>query len=252
MITRYTCALNGVSLDSLAACIHITDVQELAPRQRIVTAKAPGDGLHVLRTCREQIAVRVSFIVYEYDTALRRSVLQKITNWAAPGGTLIIGDRTGQQLQVISQELPGLSALMWLDELTLTFTACMPPYWEDAEAVSAVTSDTAALTLPGSALPCPVSCTVTNLGSAPLTTLTLSCANTQMTFTRLSLPASGVFTLSMSDGLLAADADGVSAMLNRTDDSDDLLLAPGGDSCTVSVTADQAVSATFEARGRYL
>ena len=99
MITRYTCALNGVSLDSLAACIHITDVQELAPRQHIVTARVPGDGLHVLRACREQIAVRVTFIVYEYDTALRRSVLQKITD----GGNEILDSiRQGHIAYVIN------------------------------------------------------------------------------------------------------------------------------------------------------
>lgn len=252
MITRYSCALNGQSLDSLDASIHITDVTELAPQQRIVTAAASGHGLHVLRRVRERISVQVSFLIREYDTVRRREVLQKVFAWANAGGVLTTGDRPGQQLNVLCDTMPGMSSLMWLDEMTLSFTAFETPFWESAVRQSVTTGSSAALTLPGTADDCPVSCTVVNLGSDTLTTLTLQCGSTSMTFENLALRPGDSLVLTAESALCSAMAAGKSVLMHRTGDSADSLLADSGAVTTVSVTADQAVAATFSARGRYL
>lgn len=252
MITRYSCALNGVSLDSLDAAIHITDITELPPQQRIVTASSAGHGLHVLRRVRERISVKISFLIREYDTVRRREVLQRVFAWANGGGSLTTGDRPGQQLTVLCDTLPGMSSLMWLDELTLSFTAYETPFWESVTRSSVTTGASAQLTLPGTADDCPVSCTVVNLGAEALTALTLQCGDTAMSFEKLSLSPGESLMLTAVGRSVTIQAAGKTALMNRTDESDDLLLALSGETTAVSVAADQAVAATFSARGRYL
>ena len=61
-----------------------------------------------------------------------------------------------------------------------------------------------------------------------------------------------MFTLTVLDGLLHADADGESVLMKRTGSSHDLLLANCGEDTAVAVSADQPVSAVFHARGRLL
>ncbi|MBQ8202215.1 MAG: hypothetical protein IJZ74_10685 [Clostridia bacterium] len=252
MITRYACALNQIPLDSLDTCIHITDLTELSPKHRIVTAATPGNGLRLLRRTRDSLTVRVSFILHEYDTVRRRNVLQKVYAWASPGGTLTVSDRPGQQLTVICEKLPAMSALTWLDEMSIDFTACEIPFWEASQRTAVTTSDNALLTLPGTADECPVSCTVVNTGDAAFTTLTLTVGDTSMTFTGLSVAAGESFLLNVNDGCLSAKTGDTSVLLSRTDDSSDLLLACAGKEVSVSAAADQPVVATFSARGRYL
>lgn len=252
MITRYSCALNGQSLDSLDACIHITDVTELAPQQRIVTAASAGHGLHILHRVRERISVQVRFLLREYDTSRRREVMQRVFAWAGKGGVLTTGDRPGQQLNVLCDTLPGMSSLMWLDEMTLSFTAYETPFWESAVRQAVTTGSSASLTLPGTAGDCPVDCTVVNLGDAALNTVTLRCGDTSMQFDSLALKPGESLVIAAAGQVLSATAAGKSVLMHRTGDSDDLLLATTGVATAVSVTADQAVAATFSARGRYL
>lgn len=252
MTNRFSCTLNGVSPESLDAAIRVTDLTELPPRRRVVTAPTARHGLMLLRHVRESLTVRVSFLIAEYDPARRRALLAKLHAWADPGGILTVSDRPGQQLTVVCDTLPMLSALSWSDEVTIEFTAYRVPFWEYAEETTVATASHATLTLPGTADECPVGATVAHIGSEPLTTLSLQCGDTQMTFDALSLAPGGVFMLRMEDGLLRADADGESVLMKRTAYSSDLLLADCGTETAVSVTADQPVSAVFHARGRLL
>lgn len=252
MTTRYDCALNGESLSGLDPRICVTDILESAPRLSLTTAARPGHGLHLLQAKRETLTVQIRFIVPVGDVTVRRAIVQQVNAWAAAGGVLTTCDRPGQQLHVVCQSLPAASALCWLDEMALTFCAVNPPFWEEEAPVSVEFSDDATLFLPGTAPEAPVEAAVTNEGGAALTTLTLSAGDTSMTFDGLSLPAGGVFTLTMEDGLLCARCDGEPVLLRRTDDSDDLMLLPCGEEGFVSVSADQLVTAVFSARGRYL
>ncbi|MBQ8556296.1 MAG: hypothetical protein IJ438_10560 [Clostridia bacterium] len=248
---RIDCALEGVALSSLDARIRPIDVQTLAPAQRLVTVDRPFGGQFLLGRTRRHLTVRVLLRIEEYSVTTRRDIWQRISAWAARGGIFTATDRPGQQLQVTCTALPALSALMWLDTLALEFTAHAIPYWEDAQPSSITITGAGVLTLPGTAEGCPVSCTVTNTGDAPLTTLSLRAGETAMTFDKLSIPAGGAFCLTDGGTLLSAAAEGESVLLRRLEESDDQLLASPGENA-VSVEADGTVSAVFTARGRYL
>ncbi|MBE5795815.1 MAG: hypothetical protein E7327_00370 [Clostridiales bacterium] len=252
MNERFSCTLNGISPASIDPAVRVTDLTELPPRRRVVTVPTARHGLRLLRRVRESLTVRVSFLIAEEDPVRRRTVLQALHRWAEPGGLLTVSDRPGQHLTVQCDTLPTMSALCWTDELAIEFTAYAVPFWETDESAKVTTGSSATLTLPGNADECPVGAVVTNNGSAALTTLTLRCGDTQMTFSGLSLAAGKKFTLGMSDGLLYADANGTGALMLRSGDSSDLLLADGGAATPVSVTADQPVQAVFSGRGRLL
>ena len=252
MTTRFSCALNGVTPESIDPALRVTDLTELPPRRRVASIPTVRHGLMLLRRVRESLTVRVSFIIPEYDPARRRALLSKLHAWADPGGLLTTSDRPGQQLTVVCDTLPMLSAMSWSDEIHIDFTAYANPFWEYAEATQALTSDTSVLTLPGDAEEIPVSCRVTNTGTDALTTLTLRCGDTQMTFTGLTLEPGDTFTLDASGRPLTAYINNESMLLHRTAESSDLLLADGGTETPVSVTADQTVHAAFSARGRLL
>ena len=252
MIPRFSCALNGVTPESLDPALRVTDLTELAPRTRMESLPMGRHGRRVLQQTRESLTVRVHLRCPEYDPVRRRIAMGKLHAWAVSGGVLTTSDRPGLQLMVDYASLPAMSALSWSDELLVDLTACAVPFWEYEGETSVTTAASAALTLPGTAPECPVSVAVTNTGASPLTTLTLTCGETQMTFSDLALPAGGVFTLNIADGLLRADAAGESVLMHRSADSSDFLLAPGGVSTPVSVQSDQAVSAVFSGRGRLL
>lgn len=249
---RCDCALNGASLSALDPRIRVTDVIETAPRCRIQTADHPLAGMFLLRRNRQSLGVQVRFLLQEGDVVRRRTLMQKVLAWAERGGTLTTSDRPGQQLRVLCASSPAVSALSWLDELTIEFRAYQTPFWEAVSPVSVTTADTADLTVPGTAAEAPVTAEVVNTGVAPLTTLSLAAGHTRLLFEGLNLPASSAFRLDFADGLLTAAIDGVSVLPCRTADSDDLLLAPCGQTCEVSVSADQPVQASFWVRGRYL
>lgn len=252
MTPRFSCALNGVTPESIDPAFRVTDLTELPPRRRVSTLPTLRHGLMLLRRVRESLTVRVSFVIPEHDPVRRRELLHRLHAWAEPGGVLTTSDRPGQQLQVVCDTLPLLTALSWSDEIQLEFTAYAVPFWEYEELTQVATDSAALLSLPGDVEEIPVSCRVTNTGASALTTLTLQCGATEMTFTGLNLSPGGVFALEAGGGLLRATADGTSVLMQRTGASSDLLMADGGADTPVSVTADQSVSAVFEARGQLL
>ena len=252
MTPRFSCALNGVTPGSIDPALVVTDLTELPPRRRVASVPTVRHGLRMLRRVRESLTVRVSFIIPAYDPVQRRTLLQKLHAWGEPGGLLTTSDRPGQQLRVVCDTLPMLSALSWADEIGMEFTACAPPFWEFAEETSVTAAGEATLLLPGDVEEIPVSCEVLNLGSAPLTTLTLHCGDTGMTFTGLSIAPGGLFSLSGADGLLQVTDGSESLLMHRSADSHDLLLADGGLPATVLAAGDQPVEAVFHARGRLL
>lgn len=252
MSNRFSCTLNGVSPESIDAAIRVTDLTELPPVRRVVTAPTIRHGLQLLRRVRERLTVRVHFVIAEQDPVRRRSLLAQLHAWAEPGGVLTVSDRPGQRLGVCCDTLPMLSALCWSDEVTIDFTAYCVPFWEYEEETIVTTTSRTTLLLPGTADECPVNVVCANTGSAGLTTLTLGCGRTFMTFKNLNLAPGGVLTLQVTDGLLRADAGGTSSLMKRTADSSDLLLADCGIETPVIVTADQPVNACFHARGRLL
>lgn len=249
MTPRFSCALNGVTPESIDPSLRVTDLTELPPRRRVSSVPTARHGLMLLRRVRESLTIRVSFIIPEYDPVRRRALLSRLHAWADPGGVLTTSDRPGQQLQVVCDTLPMLSALSWSDVIHIDFTAYALPFWEY---VAETESADGMLTLPGDAEEIPVACEITNTGEEAITTLTIACGDTQMTFAGLSLSPGGIMTLACPDGLLCAEAEGRSVLMLRTAESSDLLLADGGVPAAVSATADGDVRAVFHARGRLL
>lgn len=252
MTTPYHIALNGTSLSSLDETICILDIREDAPVIRATSVELYGGGQRLLRRERESLSVQAAFAIQEPDVLHRQEIFRSVLAWAEAGGTLSISGRTGQQLQVICNAPPILHAEDWTETLHITFSTTTLPYWEAIAMTPVTTTASSMLTLPGNGSPAPVNVQVVNNSSAPVTRLTLSCGDTQMTFSGLSLAAGATFSLRYADGFLTAEAAGESMLRCRTADSDDLLLAPCGRSCPVSVSADQTVAATISARGRYL
>ncbi len=252
MIPRFSCALNGVTPQSIDPALCLTDVTELPPHRRVSSVPTVRHGLMLLRRVRESLTVRLRFLIPEYDPVRRRDLAQKLHAWAAPGGLLTTSDRPGQQLHVMCDTLPLLSAMSWSDELVIDLTAFHVPFWEYTEETRVVTGSAAILTLPGDAEEIPVACEVTNLGTAALTDLTLVCGDTRMVFSGLALTPGDKLALSADGDLLCAKTAAGSVLMHRTADSSDLLLADGGAGTAVSVSASQPVQAVFHARGRLL
>lgn len=252
MTTPYQIILNDVALSDLDETICVTDIREDAPVMRSTAADLCGGGKRLLRHERESLSVQASFAIQEPDRNRRAEIFRRVLAWAENGGILTISGREGQQLHVICTAPPVLHAEDWTETLTLTFTTTADPYWEDAEITYAAVPTVNALTLPGNAGNAPVSVYVANRGSETMTQLVLTCGSTRMAFGGLSVAAGATFRLLYEEGILSAESGGESQLRSRTADSDDLLLAPCGQSCVVRVSADQSVSAVFSARGRYL
>lgn len=252
MTTPYHITLNGTALSSLDDTICVLDIRESAPVMHTAAVDLHGGGQRLLRHERARLDVQATFAIQEPDVKRREEIFRSVLAWAEAGGTLTISGRTGQQLQVICTALPDFHAEDWTETLHITFSTTIVPYWEAIAMTSVTTTGSAAMSLPGSGGLVPVNVQVINDGAEPVTQLTLDCGDTQMIFTGLALAAGAAFSLRYAGGILTAEAGGESLLRCRTAESDDLLLAPCGRSCPVSVSADQAVTATFSARGRYL
>lgn len=250
MTTKYTCALDGVSLVSLDDRICIQDIREDAPKLRLDRFPMPQGGQSIV-PIRESLTIRVTFAIQEEQPRLRRAAMQNVLAWAMKGGMLTTSDRPNQRLTVVCSEFPAMSTEDWTEPLTIAFTTTRCPYWEDAEAAFLTTSGASAFAVPGTVGDAPVSVTVTNTGSEAITRLSLQCGATWLIFENIRLPAGGKCYVEARDGLLSAMINGESILTCRTCGSDDLLLAPCGEASHVQAMALQPLEALWKARGRY-
>lgn len=252
MTTLFDCALNGVLLSSLSQRISILDIQESAPKVHQSALTLFPEGRQQLQVRRDSITVKVIFAIHEEKPHLRTRELQRVRDWAVPGGVLTITDHTDQQLTVVCTELPAITADDWTEKCTITFQTTRCPYWESA--IQSSINGPGALTLyvPGTAEHTLVNVLVQNASDEDITRITLRAGSTQMTFENILFPAGYLLLLNETDGPLKVEILGESILHCRTADSDDLLLLPCGKESTVYATADKSVTASFTARGRYL
>lgn len=249
-MTIHDCTLNGVSLSGLDKRICVLDVQEDAPEVAFVT-HALARGGQRQQQLRRSLTVHIHFAIHETNPSRRKAVLQAICAWAMPGGTLTLADRPGKHLQAVCTAMPAIATEDWTAPMTLAFTTTHCPWWEDASPTTVSGSGSMTLTLPGTADFAPVDAQITNTGAETLTRLTVRCASSFIIFDGISLSPGSTLHLATTDGVFSAKVDGESVLAHRTAGSDDLLLAPCGQSCSVSVLGAQALTATFSARGRY-
>ncbi|MGN1020345.1 MAG: hypothetical protein ACI4O7_08205 [Aristaeellaceae bacterium] len=253
---RHDVYLNGVGLMSIDPAIHLADVAEKVPKADQETVSLPlADGLRILRDRRSSLSVVVTFAILEQDPLRREMVLQAVRTWAGKGGILTLAHKPDRQLRVRPESLPvNVSVSKYTGNLSVTFMACQPPYWE-SETLRSVTlsgkSGAGTLSVGGDAPGVPVDAAVTPSGT--LTALTLRVGDAAVTLRDMRVPAGQTiaFTHETVRGLCIRSG-GVSLLSARTPESADGLTAPGGGFAQVAFEADCQVKVRFTARGLWL
>lgn len=256
MISRYEVMLDGVPLSSMHDELMILDVQHTpAQRQANVARKAKGHGGYVSGIYQQQTTVSVLFELHVYDIRERQRVCDEIATAAINCKILQTSDRPGKRLHVICDQPPAIeSAQQWTSQIAMTFSAYSIPFWEEtAPAVVTLTgtAKTDTLFVPGNAGETFVDVEV----SAPsgISSLTISAGSNTIALTGLSVAAGGVIKVTHDEnGILSIKNGNTSILSHRTAVSSDDLLVISGKRNNVSVSANNAVSCRFSARGVWL
>lgn len=255
MFLRFDASLNGKSMNAIAPEIILRDIlEEPIDVETQTFRKAGREGMRIAKRVRNSLRVRLVYNIRAYDIMTRTKIARMIAEWAYDGGWLTINTRPGQRLRVKVDNPPTVnSSLKWTQDLSVTFVAYERPYWEEQYPVRLTTTSQGVLKIPGTVPEAYVECTVTNKGIDDLTTAKIVCGETFMDFTGLSVPPGGELVISYTDDdQLMITAAGESALRARSAASSDDLILPTRQTNFVTVSADQAVSAVFAARGRYI
>lgn len=255
METRYEAVINGVSLSSLDERIIVTDIREHEPETRVSAAERPVNaGSFLVRNKRTALSVTVAFVLWERVPAQRRALLDQVTGWAL--GDLLrleVNQRPGQYLNVHLDKPPVIkSAMRWMDEITITFTAYEFPYWRDLAFVQVTTTynEYATLQLPGNGLAL-VSALVTNTGTETISSVFIYVNNSPMVFSGIALHPGETLEIGYNErDILLARIGDVSQLEKRTADSVDDLVMQCGKPVGVIAGANLAtISVVFMAQG---
>lgn len=251
---RFDAALNGVSLSSLDPHIMLVDIDETPAeytQERANRGTHPGQrySAHV----RRSLTVRLKIHITTAHIMVRSHVMERLAEWVGNGGWLTVLTRPNQRLYVYPETVPALgSSLDWTGEIEVVLTAYERPYWEQAHPTVAVITDSGTIIPTGTLPEAYVEVDAKNIGEGELTEITLACADTSIRLEGLAVPAGGHVIIRYTDkDVMTITADGKSALANRTAESHDDLIARVRTANDIRVTADQAVSAVFRARGRY-
>lgn len=252
-LTRYACAVDGLGLQDIDPTIHITDIQETAPKVRADTAtNALYDGLRLTRLLRQSLSVSVTFEVHEYDAARRKAVAQRACDWARDGW-LTVSDRPGQRLRVVCDRLPVVpSALKWTDRLTIGFTAYDLPFWQEQYPVTATFSgdNGGVIIVPTGNRACCLEAEITATGGT-VDHLVLSVGGRSLAFSALGLTGGQTLSIGYDDErhLQYMRIGDASALSRRTPESADDLLLQAREHNAVAISANAPVRVTIRARG---
>lgn len=248
-------ALDGHSLSAIAPEILLLDVIERPVQEdKQTAARALHPGLRLAHRLRQSLSVELVIMIRERNVRRRAEVMRAVTEWAWGGGWMTVNTHPGERLRVAADEPPATgSAAAWTDKITITLTAYERPYWEADEATETTITNAGTLRFPGGAVDSVVEVTATNTGADALTTITFGCGGTTITLEGLSVPVGESVAIAYTDDdIMTITAAGESSLNSRTAESDDDLRAVPNEDNAVSVSADQSVSATFYARGRWL
>lgn len=251
---RFDAYINGVSLSSVDPHIMLVDImEERAQVDRELAARAMHPGQRMNAMVRRSLTVRLIVHITTPHIITRAEVMDKVAGWVGEGGWLTINTRPNQRLYVHAETSPAMgSSLRWTDEIEIELTAYERPYWEQQWPTVAVITDSGNIVPTGTMPEAYVEVDVKNVGEGDLTTVTLSCGSTMIKLDGLTVPPQAYVRIYYTDDdLMVIEADGESALANRTAESSDDLIAMTRKSNALAVVADQAVSAVFRARGRY-
>lgn len=259
MISRYSVWLNDVSLAEISPKIYIKDIGYSAVSPTRSSSRIAGlDGEFTSnRPYVKEAKITVTFVVREYSTALRQEIVQNVIQWASNGGVLKTSDRTGQWIYVKPTQFPAiLSALNWLEELSLEFTATDFPFWQDVNphTVMLDNGSSGVLRLSGTK-DAFVEAEITVLSNT--TKIRLECGDTFIELTGLSLNAGAWVKVYYTDDhhILAIDYDNYESFGSLLDkrtisSSDDLVAHVGENDVRLSVTGNAVC--TLSVRGVYM
>lgn len=251
MITRYSAWMDGQGLQDIDGAIVITDIREVMPETRMVTAERAFSGTCFLRSVRASLSVAIRFMIRERDTVRRREVLRRVRRWAHDG-YLSISDRPGERLYVTCERPAALSsALKWTDELEMTFTAFDVPFWE-AETPSKTHGSGMYIYLTLSVrgdVESQLDAVI--VAQSACADMTIIVGGQAFYFFGLPLDANDTMTISHDvRGRLSIKKGDASLMTYRSgNSSDDIMLSPGANAISFAATAP--CTATFTTRGRF-
>lgn len=260
MILAHRVALNGTQLDSLDNRIIIKAIEEGAGKETIsATPAGSRHGQRVQRKRRDYLDVNVKFSLNEDVMVTRSTLLETINKWAAAGGALTVGHRTGRVLNVICAQCPGAGDVYeWTTVYTITFRAYEVPFWQETTATTGTASGTSgsvSLTVPGSAETV-AEFEFKNTSGAAFNSFSITAGASTMEFTNLGLGNNETLVVDHVGRLIRIRIRATngttyrSAMTKRTvGSSDDLYISPG--SRTVSYTSQGAGNFTVSVKGRF-
>lgn len=260
METRYNASVNGVWLSDLDERIVVRDIREGRPDARVVVAEKPANaGAFFARANRKSLNVTVAFVLWERDVSERKKLLDQVKTWA--GNNLVklkTNDRPGQYLNVRMIEPPVIeSAMKWLDEIELSFTAYEVPFWRVEEPVTAVTQgETVNVYIPGNGEAF-ADVTITNKGDDPFTCVWIYADEAMVAFKDLYIPKGGTLAVYHDEtGILHAKANDQPALELRSVESDDDLIVHCGKQTDFSISfledENPDVEAIFTVQGVYV
>lgn len=276
MRSRYRVSLGSVQLDSIDSNILILDVGHSFSGKQVTQNRIAGtDGYDTGDPYIEKTTVTVTFELHIYNIIERNYVCQLVNKWAEDGGTLAVNDRytvtgimvdkktgaktyatEGQRLyHTRCEKFADIeSARNWTDPLTLVFATTYDPHWCSQTAKTLTLTGKSAkgtLKLDGNTGNAPVYATVT--ANATITSFKITVGNTMLKLTGLSLANGKQLVIDyVRSRYLRIRADGKSAMARLDPTSSDRLLAPCGEKTSVSITANNKVTAVISARGRWI
>lgn len=270
MISRYDAILNGVPLSSLNANILITDIETVQPAIRYDSfTLAKRHGSRIYRRYAETAAVNIKFAIRQYDIQTRQEVCNEIIKWARNGGILQTNDRMGQRLRCVCSAFPYVSsALKWTDELTITFTAYLLPFWENTmETIVELTStggySQQTVLIPGNIEAALVSAEVKTAASYPtpeegqdpiqVTRLDFEAGSSKITLTGLEIGANQTIKIAYDDNLIQSIKVGSTSLLDkRSTGSDDDLVANCAENVRFRFRSNVEATVTYRLRGLWL
>lgn len=265
MRSRYRVRLAGVHLDSLDNDLLILDVQHSEPEFQISENRNDALAGYDYRTDNayfRKTTVTVTFELHIYDVARRNAVCQKVNQWAAAGGSLATNDRPDQILRNVRCEKYAsiASAKNWTDPLTLVFATTYVPYWQSsAESVLNLSGKApkGTLKLDGNTGEALVSVEVT--AKASITSFKITVGDTNVELKGLSLTNGQQMVIDYARSrylrirVKENTSDKMTSVMSRLQPkSTDVLKAPCGAKTSVSISANNKVSASIKARGLWL
>ena len=183
----------------------------------------------------------------------RQRIFGEILSRAKSGKYLQVSPRPEQRLRVDSVTRSDMSALRWIDDAQITFTAYLCPWWENirktiAKAAEEGKNGSISLLNNGN-VPTPLE--VTAKAIEPITTFTVSCGSEKITLNNLTVASGEEIKIDHNeDGIQSITAAGESAIASRNGQSSDEIMLKRGIN-KIAFSGDGKMIVTVKARGRY-